>query len=221
MKKIDTKYVSIGLMTLGILFFAVSYYVQNQQAEYVSMMKVLIAQQETTLTSIAEVTDRNGADAVVAGIIQDCEFEDRKRFDELLSTLSTLQQSELIEIDNLFNACGDFYAQRKALMVARLEREYEVYRDYVDLLNVVDSKVEEITYPTQKWNDLVSLEMTRSELSLELVSIQKDIIDALLNKVKATSDEMKEKITQAQVVRDNLSLVGVKIDTLREDIIGL
>jgi len=221
MKKIDTKYMMTGLVVLGVLFLGASYYVQTQQAEYVSMMKVLIAQQETTLTSIAEVTDRNGADAVVADIIQDCELEDRKRFDELLSTLNTLNRSQLVEVDNLFNACGDFYAQRKLLMVARLGREYEVYKDYIGLLNVVDSKAQKVTYPIQKWSDLVDLEVKRSELSSNLVAIQKDIIDALLKKVSASSDEMKEKVAQAQVVRDNLSLVGVRIDTLREDVIGL
>jgi hypothetical protein len=220
-KKIETKYIVAILGLLGVLFLGVSYYIQSQQSEYISMMKVLIAQQETTLTSIAEVTDRNGADAVVTAIIRDCQLEDRQRFDELLSSLQALNNKELSEVDNLFNACGDFYAQRKALMVARLSREFEVYEDYVVLLQVVDSREKTIEYPVEKWSQLVSFEKERSELSSELVSIQKDIIDALINGVSADAVSMKEKVAQAQEVKDNLSLLGVKIDALRDDVIDL
>ena len=221
MKKIDTRYVVAGLIGVGILFFGVSSYVHTKQAEYVSMMKVLIAQQETTLISIAEVTDRNGADAVVAGIIEDCDADERLAFDDLLGRLGSLHRLELVEVDQLFSACGNFYAQRKALMIARLDREYQVYADYVALLNVVDSKAQDISYPTQKWSDLVGMELQRSELSSQLVVIQENIIDGLRAGASVQSEELHTEVTNAQEAKDTLSYLGVKIDTLREDIIGL
>lgn len=221
MKKIDKKYTFGGLIVLGVAFYSVSLYIHTQQIEYVSMMKLLVSEQETTLVSIAEVTDRNGADAVVAKIIEDCATPDRQRFDELLGSLGSLNKTELVEVNQLFGSCGNFYAQRKSLMVARLNREFEVYEDYIKLLNVVDSRSEPVLYPVAQWEELVSLESQRSTLSSELVKIQKDIILALLDGVSIQSEQMLAEVNKAQEAKDTLSYVGVKIDTLREDIIGL
>jgi len=221
MKKIDRKHVVGGLMIAGVIFLGTSTYVHIQQAEYVSTMKLLISNQETILMSIAEVTDRNGADAVVESIVKDCDIEDRQRFDGLLSNLGTLIGVELVEVDQLFNACGSFFAQRKALMTARLNREFEVYSDYITLLNIVDSKSESSTYPVSTWSELVSLELQRSELSNQLVVIQKNIIQALLDRALIQSEQMLTEVNNAQEIQDTLSYVGVKIDALREDVAGL
>ena len=221
MIKKDLQYTFAGLVVLGVVFYCVSLYVQAQQAEYVSMMRLLVSEQETTLVSIAEVTDRNGADAIVASIVNDCVTEDRQRFDALLGSLGELSQAELVEVNQLFGACGNFYAERKALMVARLHREFEVYEDYVRLLDVVDSRSESIVYPVAMWAELTALESQRSTLSSELVMIQKDIILALLDGVSIQSKQMLTEVTKAQEAKDTLSYTGVKIDTLREDIIGL
>jgi len=215
------KYVFVSLLVIASIFYGVSLYVHAQQAEYVAMMKLLVSEQETTLVSIAEVTDRNGADATVAAIVKDCDTEDRQRFDELLGLLGELNRIELIEVDQLFGACGNFYAERKALMIARLNREFEVYEDYVALLDIVDSRSDGVLYPVAKWSELAVLETQRSVLSSELVTIQKDIILALLEGVSIQSEQMLSEVTKAQEAKDTLSYTGVRIDTLREDIIGL
>ena len=136
MKMSNGKYVVAGFVVCGVIFYGVSLYIQSQQAEYVSMMELLITKQEKTLVSLAEVTDRNGADSVVSGIIKDCEIDDRQKFDELLGNLKNLNRTQLVEVDQLFDGCGGFYAETKALMTARLQREYEVYSDYVALLTL-------------------------------------------------------------------------------------
>ncbi len=217
----DRKLLIYASLLAGLLFLGASYYIHTKQVEYVSMMKLNIAKQEKTLATLSEITDRNGADAAVAEIIKDCDLEDRQEFDELLSRLGELNNNQLRRLDLLFDACGYFYAQRKALMTARLEREFEVYNDYVSLLNIVDSKEKKISYPVEKWGELVDLEKQRSSLSSDLVLIQKNIISALLNNVSVKSEEMKEQLTHAQEINDSLSLVGTKIDTLREELIDL
>lgn len=221
MKKIERKYVFAGLVAFGLVFYGTSLYVSAQQAEYVAQIKILIAEQETTITSLAEVTDRNGADAVVSRIIKDCATEDRQRFDVLLGSLGELSSVELKEVNQLFGSCGSFFAERKALMTARLTREYEVYVGYVELLNIVDSKAKVLEYPLTKWSELVALEAGRSTLSSELVLIQKNIILALLEGVSIQSAQMLEQVTNAQEAKDTLSYTGVRIDALREAIIGL
>lgn len=217
----NKKYVLAGFTICGVIFYGVSLHINTQQEEYVSKMKLLIAEQETTLTALAEVTDRNGADSVVNAIIKDCDTEDRQRFDKLLGTLGELPRTQLIEVDQLFNACGNFYAGTKSLMTARLQREYEVYAEYVALLDIVDSKADTVSYPVAQWSELVALEGKRSELSSKLVEIQKEIIQALLDGVSLQSDQMSQEVRKAQEVQDTLSYTGVKIDTLREGILQL
>jgi hypothetical protein len=221
MKKIKTKHI-VGVLTgIGVVCFLTSWYVHDAHAEYAVQMKLLIAEQSATLISIAEVTDRDGADAIVSAIIQDCAQEDRSRFDTLLGKLSTVNRAELVEVSQLFDSCGNYYSQRKAVMVARLDREYEVYREYVHLLSLVDAKAEKVTYPVEKWEELVTMEGTRSELSSSLVRIQDEIIIALLDNVPIDSEEMLAKISEAQDAQDTLAYTGSLIDVLREDIIGL
>ncbi|MCD5381715.1 MAG: hypothetical protein LR017_00180 [Candidatus Pacebacteria bacterium] len=55
---------------------------------------------------------------MIASIITDC--PNRTEFESLLARLHLLQHRELIRVQQHFNACGDFYAERKALMVARI-----------------------------------------------------------------------------------------------------
>ena len=221
MHTLTKKHVVILLLIAGLFFLGSSWYVKNKQADYAAELKLLIAEQAATLVAIAEVTDRDGADAVVSRLVKDCELEDRARFDTLLGRLAQLQRAEQVEVQQLFDACGDFYAERKAVMVARLKREYEVYADYITLLSIADTRKDFPSYPTQQWSELVELEQQRSDISTQLVAIQGDLIDALLDGVLVGSAEMIAKITVAQELKDNLGFIGIKIDTLREEIIGL
>ncbi len=204
---------------MGIVFLSATAYIRVQQSAYVQAIQLLLAQQTATLISIAEVTDRNGVDSAVAPLVQDC--PKRQRFDDLLSKLATLNNKELQEVDQLFEACGDYYVQRKSVMVARFEREYEIYREYLQLLQKADIRIDINNYPADKWKTLVSLEKQRSALAKELVRIQGDIITALLDGVSISSSTMRDMLAEAQEVKDTLAYTGIQIDTLREEIMRL
>lgn len=209
------------LVVVGVLFFGASWYVSEQQSEYVAQIKLFTAEQETTLATLAQTIDRDGADAVVSSLILDCEPDNRKRFDELLASLDSLSRTEIQEVDGLFDACGDYFAQRRAVMVARLEREFEVYRDYVELIKITDKRAPLSEYPVEKWTEVVELEKQRSQLSIQLVRIQDEIITSLLKGVAPGAEEIRLQVTEASEVKDTLSYTGVRIDEIREDAIGL
>lgn len=221
MQKKETKYILFGLLGAGFLFFLVSLYVHVQESEYVSLVELRIAKQEAVLIAIAEVTDRDGADAVVSSVLKDCSTEDRQQFDQMLGSLAMLKGAELVKVNQLFSACGNFYAERKAMMVARFVREFEVYQDYVELRTLVDSRTLTITYPVESWLELVGLEQRRSDLFSELVQIQGEIITTLLDNVSIDSERMQKSVVRAQEVKDTISYTGAKIDTLRDAIVGL
>lgn len=221
MKYPEPKKVVISLIALGCIFLGTSWYVQQQQFQYVSALELLAAKQEKNLVSLAQLIDRDGADAVVYKLIPDCQVENRARFDELLSRLESLPPAEIQEVDSLFDACGDYYAQRRAVMVARLTREYEVYRDYVSLLMITDKRTETLTYPVEKWTQLVEFEQQRSDLSEQTVRIQDEIISKLLEGVRPSAPEIQASVLKASELRDTLSYVSIQIDLIREDILDI
>lgn len=197
-------------------FLVASYYIQEVKADYTIQTKLKIAEQETVLARIADLINRDGADAVVAEIIKDCSLENRARFDTLLSQLGTLRGKELDETKNLFGACANFYAQRTAVMVARLEREYEVYVDLLELLSVVESASAEVQYSKERWAERVTLEKQRSALSTELVVVQGRIIDALLANKQIASDEMQLLLVEGQQTKEKLTVLTTEINNFRQ-----
>lgn len=221
MEYLDIKYVAGGMIALGLSFLVASWYVQDQQSAYVAQLKLLTTQQEKTLATLSQLIDKDGADTVVNSLVRDCDADNRTRFDTQLSKLDHLNAAELQEVDSLFDACGHYYTQRRAVMVARLVREYEVYDDYVVLLKIADKRVDLTEYPVAKWTQLVQYEQERSDLSRKLVQIQGEIITALLNGASPSAPEVRDMVSTASDVKDTLSYTGIQIDTLREEVLGL
>ena len=221
--KLNGKTVMIagGAIFVFATILVASFILQQIQSEYVSATRLKIAEQETTLASLSELIGRDGAAEVVSAIIQDCSPANRERFDTLLGRLSTLQGAELREVEQLFNACANFYPERKAVMTARFEREYEVYVDLIDILTRVEQDAPYLTYQTEAWGELVRLEKERSTLTTELVEVQGTIIRALLDGTPVASTQMQQLLAQGQEVKDALLFVSMQIDTLRTDILDL
>lgn len=215
------KALTFALLFMFVTLFAASWYVRETESDYILSTKLKISELETSLASTALLADRDGADLVVEDLIKDCSVENRERFDMLLGKLSQLKGQELDEMEQLFNACGNFYAVRKAVMVARLEREYEVYLDFIEILSLVDPKVKDITYNTKGWGDLVALEVKQSKLSTKLVDLQGKIIKALRQNITINSDEMQSMLAEGQETKDSLIVLGVQIDTQRREILNL
>lgn len=215
------KSVLVGLCSLLVFTAGVVWYVSETKADTIAVTRLKIAEQEKRLATIAEVTGRDGADAVVEKIIQDCNAENRARFDTQLSQLPTLRGSELVEVEQLFSACGNFYAERKAVMVARLDREYEMYLDLLSILALVDSKKAELEYDKASWGRLVAKEAERSTLSTKLVEIQGNIITYLKSNVSVTSDVMQATMVEGQKTKEKLIAISSEIYTLRQEILDL
>lgn len=210
-----------ALIVLCLIFVCVFVYIRQNQDTFVAHTKLKISEQQTTLSSIALLTSKDGADTVVSNIIRDCSPENRALFDEKLSNLPQLKGQELVQMEQLFNACGNFFAERKAVMVARLEREYEVYTDLIEIISVVDKRFNEDIYKRDLWGELVALEVKRSDLSTKLVDAQGDIIRALKNNVTIASDTMQSELVEAQKTKQELVTVTLEIDTLLQQVLNL
>ena len=166
---------------------------------------VQVTKQQTLLTTIAETTARNGADDVTEIIIKDCSIDERTQFDALLERLDAgLSQAELSVLERLFGRCGTFYAERKSVMVARFEREVEVYENYVTQLSHISSAdIEDLN--VSLWKQLVEDEKKQSTEFSALVDNQDKIISALLSGKNTTSPEIITILDEVKRVQQSLA----------------
>lgn len=174
-----------------------------------------LTEQNAYMLTLADITDRNGADAVTATIISDCTR--RTEYESLLNNLATLQKKELVTLQNLFEGCGSFYGERKALMVARLDRELENLTNLNILLTSLNAEGLSLQ-DLERWNALVALEKQRSGLLADQARIQSDIITQLILGFGPTSAGVSKLVGEAQEIGQQLSVQDSQIDDLRNAI---
>jgi hypothetical protein len=181
-----------------------------------------IAEQVGTLSTIAEITARNGADAVTEAIIKDCTAAERGEFEDHLGRLNSgLTRNELINLERLFGRCGTFYAERKAIMVARLSREIEVYSAHVAQLSAVKNEDLRANFKVSQWESLAAEERKQSQLFAELVTLQDSIISTLLSGKSAASPEMQEILQKAREVQETLMVANKQAATIRTELVSI
>lgn len=216
------KKISVVLLGIGLLYLLVNAIVDFRLRDIAHNLQLQIAEQEAVLATVAETTARNGADAVTESIIRDCPLTERVAFDTLLGRLDAgLSQEELSELDRLFGRCGGFFAERKAVMVARLSREIEVYEDYVHQLGIVVRKDLTEANSLNKWQDLQQAEQNQSELFAELVRLQDQIITALLDGNSQDSSAVRALVQEAHETRGTLVVSSKQASSIRAELISL
>ena len=182
----------------------------NKEVE--SFVRKQMQEQLVYMLELAEITDRNGADADIENIITDCER--RNEYESLLIRLGTLPKKDLVTVQNLFESCGSFYAERKALMVAKLDREFKNLSDLNDFMKIVNEKSTDMN-ELQEWNELLTLEKTRSALLTDQGTLQADIISELISGNNPSSKEVSALVREAQDISELLSVQDKRIDTIR------
>jgi hypothetical protein len=181
-----------------------------------STMTSQIAEQQRLLSTIAEITARNGADTITETIVRDCTVTERSDFDTLLGRLDTgLTFAELNKLERLFGRCGTFYAARKSVMVARMEREVEIYESYVSQLASISSKKDIEGYQIEQWKALVNEEKKQSELFSKLVTLQDKIIRTLLTGKQSSSPEIRTILNEVKEVQETHAVSSTQASDIR------
>ncbi len=210
------------LAGIAVVYFLVSFAVNERLSDLQLETRVLISEQETLLAAIAETTARNGADEITEQIIIDCSLQERTRFDELLSDLNNgLNRTQLIELERLFGRCGGFFAERKAVMVSRLDREIEIYANYVEQLSNLSGEDKTVEYKVNEWKELAQLEVKQSELFADLVTSQDEIISTLLAGNSPTSEEIQTILQAVNETQETLLVTRTQASTIRSTLVSL
>ncbi len=216
------KWFLLGILFLLLVALLSSYIVNQRTEDLESTIRIQLAEQQALLSTIAETTARNGADSITESIVRDCAIDDRSRFNKLLGSLdSVLPRYELIELEQLFVLCGNFYSERKAVMVSRFAREIGVYGSYVEQLSSLTGKKQNDNYSLDQWKSLIANEEVQSDLFSTLVRSQKKIIDTLLEGRAADSEEIGVILSQVRETKEALILSKTQADKLRAELTAL
>lgn len=220
----SSKYNKIAkvLAFVSVLYIASAVVVYLRLGNVRDQVTLQISKQQTLLLNLSETTARNGADSVTESVIKDCAVQERTEFDELLDRLDKgLSRAELLKLENLFGSCGSFYAERKALMVSRLERELEVYVGHVEQLNTLATIDSASDYNVEGWTQLIEQEKKQSELFTLLVTKQSTIIETLISGAGAGSEQMKTILQEASDIQETLLLINRQSAQTRATLIPL
>lgn len=206
--------IAVNALALALILGFVAWYMHTEQNSLEHALMRHMKETVLHIEELAELTDRNGADALTERIIADCPR--RPEFEALLPRLSTASPKELISTQQLFESCGSFHAERKAIMVAQMQREYEALeQDLAYLAFVRDLTQEESNLTT--WKELIRLEEERSAFLFEQTELQSEILTLLINRDSA--QKVSERALQAQNVAESLSVTDAQIDSLRASLI--
>lgn len=203
---------STALIVLALALIMGAGMAHKGQERFSDALAAELVEQREIMSSLAVVTDRNAADEIISKIVIDCPRRDA--FEALLITLGTLPKQELLSAQSLFESCGSFYPTQKALMVMRLEREYD---EYVRLLELEATLVGSSRASDERalWEELLSFEKTRSSLLTEQTELQGAIISELIKGLRPTSTEVRDLVSKAQEIAELLSVYDKRIDELR------
>lgn len=203
--------ISIHLVIIAITLTFGAWYAHTHLSSIEKALQIRLSSEEQLLIELATITDRNGVDILTETVIADCGR--RGEFESYLNTLDTLTQSDLIKTQQLFENCGSFYSERKAMMVIKLERELDILSDFTILLQIVDS-----TAPVPNisvWKELVELEKNRSSLLSEQTVLQGKIISELITGSRVEAPEIQSLIIDAESISKSLNSLNTRIDEVR------
>lgn len=204
MQKFSNRSLSILLVVfLGAAVLVALGITKVKTDAFIAVGQDVVFEQEVRLKNLAkDLTNTSKPLPDVA--LKDCETDDRYQFDALLGQLSTLSRSQLEELNNLFAACGDYFATIQMLRTAQLAREIEVYKDELRSLATVDKHFEEKLSVIPDWFNLQQKAQEQSLLLNELVKIQSEIIDLLLASNSTGSEVVQERVARGQEIRENI-----------------
>jgi hypothetical protein len=207
--------IALNAVVIALVISGASWYAHKTKENTLTLLEKNITLHEQNIIELAELTDSNGADTLTAAVISDCPR--RTEFENQLASLGTATKKELIGIQQLFESCGPFYAERKALMVSRLEQVYTSLIQDLEILETIRD-LDETEKALYRWNELIEFEKTRSSLLSEQTDIQEEIISLLLQGTD-TRTRITELVQQAQGVNQSLEVTNVQIDELRSSLI--
>lgn len=176
------------LLLAGLVYGYVEYRLKNLR----ETLTAQVTEQEALLNELFSTSS--------TPYIHDCAVPERIEFDDLLGSLDQgLSSLQLSRLEHLFTLCGSYFADRESLLAATLSREVEVYVSYVEQLQALNTLPADEN--VQGWQAVADAEASHAASFVQLVSLQREIIEALKNGQAVDSDEMRSILNEVQQVQ--------------------
>lgn len=171
-------------------------------------------------TTLARVIGEGRLTKTAETIITDCTPEERNLFEAKLAKLDAgVAEVELNQIDKLFSRCAPVQSIRRTLMVMDLARQIE------GLEVLVNQRKQLGTYTTHDElladaKVLLAHEEKITQLSLDLVYLQREILDALLAGESVSSERSKNFKDRGYNLRTELQSVAEEAVSVRDRVLS-
>lgn len=216
MKAFLTDHLALSLyaLTFALVIAVGAWYVDSTEQELTYLLTRNVQSHASALAELAAITDGNGADPRTESLIRDCPR--REEFESMLALLDTASKRDLVATQQLFESCGNFYAERKAIVVDRMEHEYASLKENADLLVLLED-LDADTRASLRIRELIDLEKNRSALLNEQVTHQEAIIKGLISG-EDRSVSVIPNAAAAQEIAQTLNVLDKQIDALRSEL---
>lgn len=206
----------LGVTLMFVIYAAV---LRGDKSGAVSYYENNIKAQEEKVTNVAKLLGRGAATSQIEFVVPECPLDQMVAYDTLLAALDKgLTRAQLVELDTLFNHCGDVAANRRSGTALQLEYEVALLRSYIDGRSFVTlSEVDNTNIA--KWETLAKKEIEIASLFVKLVQSQDAIITTLLTGVSPTSINVENIRATAQKLREDLNVLVGEAATLRAELI--
>jgi hypothetical protein len=214
-------YLIVGVVT-GVVFVSLS--AQMIASTKLATVKNEIEEQaiivENDLVALARQIAVGSRNEVALSIMPDCSLEERQLFDNNLSRLDKgLSAKELDDLDRVFNYCAPVYAIHRSVMTMQLAQTVANFRNLI-LQRKVLGKYEDMDADLLLWEQLLLEESKISKLSFDLVTLQKEIIEGLINGLNVDSEEASTLKGRGQAIQVELRASTKRTTELGQALFG-
>lgn len=197
---------------LFLLFAALSWFVAIKKDVVLHTILERIYTLHESLLQTTNLTRNNQADSETEGIIKDCDR--RAEYEHTLSRLSAgLSAIEMRQALGLYDACGDFFALRKRIMVLKMQMFFDelsvsaqMYQEYSGSL-----RYEQLI---AKWKLILAAETDRAQLLSKQTELQGEIIKTLSENPSA---DLRDKLNQAQDIAQQLDVQYTEVEARKKE----
>jgi len=208
-----------GVLVGSLVVYAVAqFYTTKKLTQLEVSLTHSIEKEMNEVRDLVEIIGSGGVTRSAEVTIIDCSPEERELFETRLGQLdSGLNSSDLEEIDFLFSRCAPVHAVRRALVVLDFSRQLESLESLIAQRKQIDS--------FEKFDDLLSdlkallkVEEDITRLSLDIVYLQREILDKLLSGARVAGADLDSQREAGAKLRQELQRAATDAHDLRKSL---
>jgi hypothetical protein len=202
----NNRYLITGIIVGAVAVYFVSNFTTERKLSQLQLsLDTSIEEASLETIELALEIGRGGQMHKATALITDCSNSERDTYEALLAGLDKgLSGADLRELDNLFSRCAPIQAVRRTLMNMDLARRVDNFEELVNQRKQIGTyKLYDNELATL--NLVVQLEEDITEISFDLVYLQREIINVLLGGGSRDSEKAIELKKRGVELRTELS----------------